>query len=149
MAWSGSPKDVLGRRVTFRIYMHIVRAKSDDVGKEIALRSFFLAKKETLQDWSSIMNSLELIYDVENNWEATDTIEIAWAILYTYTNNYWLFPLHVFLHKYGHMTNDGFVLSESSVARFRELILATIKYFFLKGVVYNTCLLYTSPSPRD
>jgi len=123
----------------FRILMHINRAKDGDYGKEIALRSYFTAKdKGRLSDWKSIINSLQLIQDIESNWKPTDDVNILWNILYTYPNYYWNYPLFVFLHKYGTFEDSTFYLSENYEIQFAELIETTLKYFFIKGVVYNS-----------
>lgn len=122
----------------FRVYMHIVRAKNNDTSKESALRAYF-SENERLKDWKSVMNSLDLIYEIEQNWEASDEIEILWNILYTYPNYYWNFPLFVYLHKYGSLNKEGnFTLPEEHNENFLKLLRETFKYFFIKGVVYNS-----------
>lgn len=121
----------------FRVYMHIIRAKEGDYGKETRLRSFFTSKNR-LSDWKNVMNSLQSIYDIEHNWGPTDDIISLWFILYTYPNYYWNYPLYVYLHKYGNLKNDEFILPEKYIDGFTELIIETVKYFFIKGVVHNS-----------
>lgn len=121
----------------FRIYMHIIRAKEGDYGKETRLRSYFTSKNR-LSDWKNVMTSIRSIYDIECNWGPTSDILTMWSVLYTYPNYYWNFPLYVFLHKYGKLENDEFTLPDKHIAKFTELIQNTIKYFYIKGVVYNS-----------
>jgi hypothetical protein len=61
-----------------------------------------------------------------------------WYILYTYPNYYWNFPLYVYLFKYGSIENDEFKLPDDHLPVFTKLIEETLKYFFVKGVVYNS-----------
>lgn len=127
----------------FRILMHINRAKEGDYGKEIALRTYFTnSKKNRLLDWKSVMNSLKLIYQIENNWGPTSNINTLWHILLTYPNYYWNYPLFVFLHKYGTLKNingdDEYSLPDKFINEFTLLLESTLKYFFIKGIVYNS-----------
>lgn len=84
------------------------------------------------------MNSLKLIYDIERNWAPNAQINILWNILYTYPNYYWNFPLYVFLHKYGEFDGESFELPDERNDEFLQLLELTVKYFFVKGVVYNS-----------
>ena len=144
---AGDEKDILVEKWNkidnhewlFRVLMHIIRAKENDTSKEIGLRSYFTdSKKFRLADWKYIMNCLTEIYDIEHNWGPTSQINILWFILYTYPNYYWNFPLFVFLHKYGKLIDETFELPEEYIPKFQELIECTVKYFFIKGVVYNS-----------
>lgn len=94
-----------------------------------------------MSDWKSVINSLQLIQDIEYNRETTDDINILWDILSTYSNYYWNYPLFVFSHKYGTFDDSIIHLSEDYEAQFAELIDTTLKYFFIKGVVYNSVML--------
>ncbi len=123
----------------FRILMHIFRAKERDSTKEIGLRAYFTnSTKNRFSDWESVMNSLKLIYDIEQNWAPNAQINILWNILYTYPNYYWNFPLYVFLYKYGDFDGESFELPEERNDEFLQLLEFTVKYFFVKGVVYNS-----------
>ena len=123
----------------FRVYMHILRAKEGVTDKESALRTYFSENKNgRLKNWESVMNSIALIYEIEQNWEAPDEIEILWNILFTYPNYYWNFPLFVYLHKYGSLNEDGFMLPTKYNKNFLTLVEETCKYFFIKGVVHNS-----------
>lgn len=65
-------------------------------------------------------------------------IDSLWAILKTYPNLYWNYPLYVFLHKYGELTPDGnFLLSTEHCGELEQLLTETVKYYFIKGVVHN------------
>jgi hypothetical protein len=117
--------------------MHVIRAKANDVGKEVALRSFF-SNKERLQDWKSVVTSIALIHEVNLNWQHSNEANILWEILQTYPNYYWNFPLIVYLHKHGQLINGEFQLSEEHTSNYTKLCKATFKYFFLKGIVHNS-----------
>ena len=123
----------------FRVLMHIYRAKEGDSTKEIGLRPYFTdGSKNRFADWKSVVDSLKLIHDVDNNWDASADINILWNILKTYPNYYWNFPLYVYLHKYGEYIDDNFDLGDRYKADFLQLLEYTVKYFFIKGVVYNS-----------
>lgn len=124
----------------FRILMHIIRAERGDSSKEIGMRSFFTAKDSPLSDYKRIVKSLKQINAVNNVWYGNDEIFSLWNIMCTYPNYYWNFPLFVFLHKYGLFDEDTneFSLSDERVPQFVALLEATVQYFFIKGVVYNS-----------
>lgn len=123
----------------FRVLMHVLRAKADDAGKEIGLRAYFTARKGTLGDHAGIMRSLKTIHTISTAWYGGDEINALWRIMETYPNYYWYFPLFVFLHKYGGFDEktETFSLPEEHKAAFSELQNATVRYFFIKGLVYN------------
>lgn len=123
----------------FRVLMHVLRARADDTGKEIGLRAYFTAKKSTLGDYAGIMRSLKIIHAIGTNWYGGDEINALWRIMETYPNYYWYFPLFVFLHKYGEFDEktDTFTLPQGQEAAFSKLQNATVRYFFIKGLVYN------------
>jgi hypothetical protein len=123
----------------FRIYMHILRAKQSDTSKESALRGYFINKPNKLSDWRQVINTINLINEIEINWEGEDEVEIVWQILKTYPNYYWNFPLMVFLNKYGTVSEDyGFQLAVDKKDEFLSLLIGTFKYFFIKGIVHNS-----------
>lgn len=122
----------------FRVYMHVIRAKEDNTAKEIGLRSFFDTMR-LQNNWRSVMDSLCVLHEINNNWQSTDFDEVRKKILLTYPNQYWRFPLNVFLHKYGKISNEnGFDLPDDKKELYSRLINETVKYFFIKGVVYNS-----------
>lgn len=126
----------------FRILMHVLRANKKDTSKEIGLRSYFKSATNPLADWSSIMSSLKKIdaasyytWGCENDWSIVDSL---WGILNTYPNQYWNYPIFVFLHKYGEYdAEDGFTLAEEYRRPLEELLEETVRYNFIKGVVHN------------
>lgn len=124
----------------FRILMHILRAKSGDSSKETSMRSYFTKTDSPLEDYSGIMRSLKIINAIQYNWYGSDEIFSLWCIMATYPNYYWNFPLFVFLHKYGLFDRDAeeFILPERYMGQFTTLLEETVKYFFIKGVVYNS-----------
>jgi hypothetical protein len=123
----------------FRLYMHIVRASNNNTGKEIALRTFF-ASQDALADVVSVMASLKKINAIgsggyEENWAIADSL---WAILKTYPNQYWNYPLFVFLHKYGtYDDSTGFALPLGHLNAFNLLCEETVRFYFIKGIVHN------------
>lgn len=121
----------------FRIYMHVLRARDDETGKEIGLRSYFRSDSR-LEDWSSVTQSLEKLHNI-SDWQSSDENEICKKILATYPNHYWHFPLYVFLHKYGEFNSDKeFFLPENKTEEYTKLAKETVRYFFIKGVVHNS-----------
>jgi len=124
----------------FRILMHIIRADNNKTDKEISLRSFFTSNKNSyLKNCDSIMQSLDMICKIYY-WESNNVFDdIYWGILDTYPNYYWRYPLFVFLHKYGFLNiDDNFELSNEYAEKYSELIKETVKYFFIKGINYNS-----------
>ena len=121
----------------FRILMHITRAKRNDTSKEKGLRAYFDDKTKLQEKYDFVMERIQMSYDIES-WEANTKICILWAILDVYPNYYWNFPLFVYLNKHGFYENGEFTLSEDRMLEFESLIEETLKYFYIKGVVYNT-----------
>jgi hypothetical protein len=127
----------------FRVLMHIVRSKKNITGKEIGLRAFFKEhSSEYLSDWRATMASLKKINAADDYWsEAPDNygaFNSLWAILETYPNLYWKYPLYIFLHKYGELTQDSeFSLSAEYGNDLEQLLIETAKYYYIKGAVYN------------
>ena len=134
----------------FRLFMHISRAKQGNISKETNLRKYVLDNhlnnKESLaKEWKSIMRCLELCHWVL---EETETLcdeeedvareKIYMKILNSYTNVYWQYPVFVFLHKYITGNNsEEFHLPRDKQSEYIILLKDTIRYFFIKGVVYN------------
>ncbi len=141
--------DTLDQHETlFRIHMHIIRAKKKDTEKEIGLRpyiqKYFSELINPAKDWNSIVSSLEDYHSIRTQgaiqpeeaayWDE----KIYWAILKQYPNIYWWYPLYVFLNKYGSRENGLFSLEKEKQDQYIELLKNTIRYFYIKGVVYNT-----------
>jgi len=125
----------------FRAYLHILRAQAGDVSKERAMRTYFLEpQRNRLTDWSSVMHTLKVCYDIEENNELSPSILIYWEILNTYPNYYWKFPLYVFLNKHHtyDQNNNLLFLQDSKAKEFLVLIEELTRYALVKGVVYNS-----------
>jgi len=125
----------------FRILTHVLRAEAGDQGKEIGMRSYLVEKNNPFGNPDKVMNSLKTIHAI-NSWDSSDEIACLWGIMRDLPNYYWNCPLYVFLHKHGKIdeeaTKDAFVLPEEKTKQFMELLEATAKYFFIKGIVHNT-----------
>jgi len=125
------------REWIFRVYMHILRAKSNDTNNEIALRKYFETKgSKYLENCEDVMKTLRLIHKTKTEFESNDRIISLWQIMNTYPNQYWTFPLYVFLHKYGKFNdrNNIELKDKKKLDEFRVLMEETMRYFFLKGV---------------
>jgi len=122
----------------FRKLMHITRAKAGDTTKEIGLRSFF-RKEHRLSKCDEVMNSLKTIHKIKD-WRDDGEIDCLWGIMEKHPNKFWEYPLYVFLHKYGRIdsTSNDFVLPKKKVGQFKKLLETTVRYFFIKGVVYRS-----------
>jgi hypothetical protein len=130
----------------FRVYMHILRAWQNVTEKEIGLRAFFTANQSNnlvQYKWRGTMEALEKINVADNEWskdpENYGAIYSLWAILKTYPNLYWNYPLYVFLHKHGKLTPDGdFSLDPKHCDELEQLLIASVRYYFIKGAVHNS-----------
>ena len=125
----------------FRIYMHILRAGKGDTGKEIALRSYF-SPRETLFDWEKVITSLKKIHAIDAGGYGEDekwyTVDSLWGIVNTYPNQYWKYPLYVFMHKYGtYDAEAGYDLAAERIDELIALLEEMVRYYFIRGVVYN------------
>lgn len=132
----------------FRIHMHVIRAKNGDIRKEKGLRSYIQEYLDDLpnpqQACKSIVSDLENYHSVRTQGAAQQETSaywderIYWGILKQYPNIYWEYPLYVFLNKYGDRVNGGFFLDEDKHDAYIDLLKSTVRYFYIKGVVYNT-----------
>lgn len=123
----------------FRIHMHISRAASKDVSKEMGLRSYFAPRARLQDDWENVMKSLKLYQDAMKHWPAPAEALIYRLIMQAYPNYYWYFPMFVYLHKFAKYDEQGdFILPVDRTPAFIELMESTVKYFLIKGVVHNS-----------
>lgn len=132
----------------FRVHMHVIRAKKDDTKKEIGLRPYIQKYLNDLpnpqQDCKSMVSNLENHHSIrtqgaiQQETSAYWDEKIYWGILRQYPNDYWEYPLYVFLNKYGNRGNGGFVLEDDEHDAYIDLLRNTVRYFYIKGVVYNT-----------
>lgn len=127
----------------FRIFMHILRAKSNDISKEKALRAYFTENQyERLMNWQSVISSLDKIHIIDKNWIPDVDANILRNILMRFPNYYWNYPLYVFLFRYGKIeyseNGNSILLTPDELENFKKLISETLRYFYIKGIVYNS-----------
>ena len=126
----------------FRAFMHISRADANEVSTEIALRKY--VKPKLQKEWKSILRCLEVcrwvesVGDVCSDETMRTDANIYWQILACHTNVYWQYPLFVFVHKHKKDENGKFSLPLSAQQEYITLLKNTVRYFYIKGVVYNT-----------
>ena len=121
----------------FRIHMHVLRAHSGDIGKEKALRSFFETGTHFYAPLT-LIGRLQKYHAIFGDW-GTHSVNMWWSILDTTPNEYWRYPLFVFLDKHGDCNEDGlFSLPEEKTKEFVALLENTARYFFIKGVATNS-----------
>jgi len=120
----------------FRVYMHILRAQNKDVGHVIGLRPYF-DKYIINQNVKSVMDNLKLIDKIINNGVDDNDIVCLQAILNTHINNWFTYPLYVFLYKYAKIEKDSdeLILSDNKLNEFRKLLKQTIKFIFAKSMI--------------
>ena len=122
----------------FRILMYICRAQENDISKEKGLRSYFSSKTGRLQDTGNVMASLKKLNAIIDT-KVGIYNDSLWNILESYPNQYWRYPLYVFLHKYLIWKKDGeLFLPEEHYEEYKKLVMLTTAYYFIKGVVYNS-----------
>lgn len=122
----------------FRILMYICRAQENDISREKGLRSYFSSKTGRLQNTGNVMASLKKINAIIDTKTGIYN-DSLWNILESYPNQYWRYPLYVFLHKYLIWKKDGeLFLSEEHYEEYKKLVMLTTAYYFIKGVVYNS-----------
>lgn len=122
----------------FRILMYICRAQENDISREKGLRSYFSSKTGRLQNTDNVMASLKKINAIIDTKTGIYN-DSLWNILESYPNQYWRYPLYVFLHKYLIWKKDGeLFLPEEYYEEYKKLVMLTTAYYFIKGVVYNS-----------
>ena len=134
----------------FKIFTHISRADRQDLSKEKQLRRYIsdnhMSDASALEGkWKSLMRSLEICYwlgwQVENlcsdeNEKSDETI--YWKILRCCPNDYWQYPIYVFVHKHAKDNKGKFILPKNKRKEYLALLKNTVRYFFIKSVVYKT-----------
>lgn len=121
----------------FRIYMHNLRAKNNDIGKEIKLRKYFDEKSKRLYKSKEVMDCLKK-YQAAYNWNSSDIVTIWWSILDTYPNIYWQYPVYIFLTKHGDYNGEEFSITKQQEGEFIKLLKSTVRYCYIKGVATNS-----------
>jgi hypothetical protein len=131
-------QELEGHEWLFRIHMHTMRAKHADTSKEVGLRSYFSNRTRLQLDSEYVMDSIKLYQSVWS-WESNTTISILWAILDSYPNYYWQFPLYAFLRRHGVTDSSGaFSLALEKIAEFESLIQELFRFVYVKGIVHNS-----------
>lgn len=121
----------------FRLHMYVHRAKNKDASKEIGLRKYF-SKPSCLQlDMPFLMASLKLYSAVDGAW-GTPKINVIWHIFNAYPNQYWQYPIYVYLRKHGIVEEDEFILSKNHELELELLMENILRYFIVKGLVFNS-----------
>lgn len=130
--------DLYDQEDLFRILMYICRAQENDISREKGLRSYFSSKTGRLQNTGNVMASLKKINAIIDT-KVGIYNDSLWNILESYPNQYWRYPLYVFLHKYLIWKKDGeLFLPEEYYEEYKKLVMLTTAYYFIKGVVYNS-----------
>lgn len=130
--------DLYDQEDLFRILMYICRAQENDISREKGLRSYFSSKTGRLQNTGNVMASLKKINAIIDT-KVGIYNDSLWNILESYPNQYWRYPLYVFLHKYLIWKKDGeLFLPEEYCEEYKKLVMLTTAYYFIKGVVYNS-----------
>ena len=139
----------------FRIYMHISKAqnapKGDYLTKRDKLRKYINdeclknPKKPLAENWRPIVDSIERCHfykTYKGKWCDDEVFSakerIYWKILGEYPNKSWQYPLFVFINKHGLFTEDGLTLSKRKREDYLDLLEATVKFFFMRGIVHNS-----------
>jgi len=141
--------DLENHNAIFKIFSHISRADRKDTSKEMQLRAYI--SDNHLQDpsvlaknWGNLMRSLEICYWLgreenicsDENDKSDETI--YWKILECCSNDYWQYPLYVFVHKHAKGDRGKFNLPKKKQKEYLMLLRMTARYFFIKSVVFNT-----------
>lgn len=133
----------------FKIFSHISRADRKDTSNEMQLRKYISDKhlqssNVLAKGWGNLMRSLEICHwlgQVENvcsNEDDQSYETIYWKILKCCPNDYWQYPVYVFVHKYAKGDKGNFSLPAGEQREYLRLLRTTARYFFIKSVVYNT-----------
>lgn len=127
----------------FRYLMHIKRAEAGETSREVALRKFFESngQKSTFENWRETLETFEKINSVGENFRSSE-LKNLWEILCFGPNDYVLYPIVVFWYKYADKTKENdsieWRLSEEKEIELRDLIMATIKYFYANAIAYHS-----------
>jgi uncharacterized protein with ParB-like and HNH nuclease domain len=129
----------------FRDYMHVLRAETNDVSKEIGIRKYFTDSKRGIDfnDWNSILNALEKLnkenkqYEENNLSEIETKIENTWSLLRDIPNDYCQYPIKVFWYENAFLKDGVSILPKSKEKELNDLVIRTVKYYYLYAVAYN------------
>jgi uncharacterized protein with ParB-like and HNH nuclease domain len=133
----------------FYQYMHVIRGTDRNIDNVIGLRKYF-SKTGRLVDWKDTLDSVEKLVwgwsylsvstDEKNNskFNATSYIFNWFKLLLAYPNDYWQYPIMVFMHKYVVKNELGqFYLPESQIKPLEELLTETARYCYAKWLKHR------------
>jgi len=120
----------------FRVYMHILRSEAEDSGHETGLRSFFDRHIVGI-NVDKVMDSLKKINMIVNEWIDNDEVSCLRSILVTHTNNYFIYPVYIFMFKYAIINKETgeLELTNGKLEEFKKLLERTIKFVFAKSII--------------
>lgn len=141
--------DIRDPREMLKVYMHISRAKNNDSQKEIGLLRYLEKnhlenpKKPLSKNWEGLMGTLEKCDYITESWTLSGedmqaAHDICWGIMSRYPNEYWKYPLFVFLDRHMKRDDSGFALLEEKYKEYAILMENTMRYFLIKALVHNT-----------
>lgn len=128
----------------FRILMHLKRAENDDTSREIGLRKFYEDDRHAyLKPYKDVLSALEKIKYFDDEYPVTDRMKNLWGIIYwEKPNDYTCYPIFTYWYKYAELhEEDGektWILPSDKMNKFEKLLEATIKYYFVYAIAYNT-----------
>ena len=119
----------------FRIYMHILRAKDEDIGNEKSLRDYF-EKRITKNNVSQIIEDIKKI----EIYEAYKENEYKyWSnVLYAHPVELVHYPYYVFMYKYSEIRDNEIFLSEVNNKKLIKLISDILKFVYIRGIIDKT-----------
>lgn len=128
----------------FRILMHLKRAEHNVLEREIGLRKFYEDNGHgNLKPYQNVLISLEKIKYFDDEYPITDRMKNLWSIIYyEKPNDYACYPIFAYWYKYAELyEEDGekiWNLPDNKMDEFEKLLEATIKYYFVNAIAYNT-----------
>jgi uncharacterized protein with ParB-like and HNH nuclease domain len=123
----------------FRDYMHILRAEKKDISKEIRMRKYFLDSGVDFKNWKIVIVALEKLNRDNMRYEGDIPvyIENMRSLLKEIPNDYCEYPVKVFWYKNAILKDGISILPKDKEDQLKDLIIRTIKYYYLYAVAYN------------
>lgn len=123
----------------FRIYMHINRAKLNDIGNELNLRTYFSKMisndsqtQQILKDLKKIQLCYQFTHPLIDYWKST-SLELYpsdTVIAYIY---------YIYMFKYAEINFSGeLMLSNDHTIHLVELLKNLLRFIYTRGVIYKT-----------
>ena len=128
----------------FRILMHMIRAENNVIDREIGLRKFYEKDSHNnLKPYENVLLSLEKIKYFDDEYPITSRMKNLWSVIYwEKPNDYACYPIFAYWYKYAEFhEEDGeniWKLPADKMDEFEKLLEATIKYYFVNAIAYNT-----------